>query len=539
MDRKHPQVIPSMVSSRPPLPAILKGRVVSVNDPQQDGRLLVHFPALGTKFDDSFNKTSVDHYKWIQYASVYGGETSGILRGPASEGQGLNDSGSKVEGKLAYGFWAIPTVGATVFCFTADGDYDEIYWFACKYPPKSSSTLFGGKYAANGGEIDGPLSHSGQPVEPLYSNQRAAFGGPNYEWLSRAASYNPGAVLEGEVGVQVHPMRKALESSTQDTVLQSITEGDGSVVGRHMKYTPGYARSRLDPAKVTNTQHDIDRSRSTPQNSESTMVGISTPAGATLNFDDRPEACRTLVRSVSGHSVILDDTNDRVYISTNKGNNWIELDANGHIFVYSSESISCTADGDINFTAEKTMRLWGKKGIHLVSTDGDIRSTSKNIHNDVEGTVSIKSADFGVLSQSIKLSAPEYHVKTTSYVVSTSTFSVDGSSIQIKGSGINLDGSSVNIKGSGAYEGVSKAYNPGSTAPPASTSTASEPTEPEKAFWTNITPKHEPWARTFNGTKGVEELFDHTPEHGYDDPSVNREMTQNVQDYERGPLWRR
>ncbi len=521
------------------MPTILKGRVVSVNDPQQDGRLLVHFPALGTKFDDSFNKTTVDHYKWIQYASVYGGETSNILRGPALDGQGIDDSGTKVDGKLAYGFWAIPTVGATVFCFTADGDYDEIYWFACKYPPKSSSTLFGGKYAANGGDVDGPFSHSGQPAEPLYSNQRAAFGGTNYEWLSRAASYNPGAVLEGEVGVQLHPMRKSLESSTQDGIMQTITEGDGSNVGRHMKYTPGYARSRTDPAKNTTTQHDIDRSRATPQNSESTMVGISTPAGATINFDDRPESCRTLLRSVSGHSVILDDTNDRIYIATNKGNNWIELDANGHIFVHSSESISCAAEGHINFTANKTVRIWGKDGIHMVADNGDIRLSAKNVHTSASETVSTKCTDFGIKSQTIKLSAPEYHVKTNSYVVSTSTFSVDGSSIQLKGSGINLDGSSVNIKGSGAYEGVSKAYNPGSTAPPASTQAASEPTEPEQAFWTNITPKHEPWARTFNGTKGVDELYDHTPEYGYDDPSVNRDMTEIVEDYQRGPLWRR
>jgi hypothetical protein len=65
-----------------------------------------------------------------------------------------------------------------------------------------------------------------------------------------------------------------------------------------------------------------------------------------------------------------------------------------------------------------------------------------------------------------------------------------------------------------------------------------DPTPPELAFWTNIIPQHEPWARTF--IKDYEQNVDHTPEFDYTSSSVNKDMKKvKDTDRKRGKLWHR
>ena len=60
------------------------------------------------------------------------------------------------------------------------------------------------------------------------------------------------------------------------------------------------------------------------------------------------------------------------------------------------------------------------------------------------------------------------------------------------------------------------------------------------AFWTNITPKHEPWHRTFNGLKDEKELFTHDQEFDAESPKVARDNKQNpTNNHERGTMWHR
>lgn len=544
MNRKNPYIASNL--DKPPLvlPTILKGIVVSTNDPQQEGRILVHFPILGGKPGNAITKTSVDHFKWIPYAPTIGGMgDEDLLRGPGQEGQDKDGMGVRTPGKAAYGWWSIPRKGAIVFCFVANDDPNDIHWFSCKYPTKASSTLFGGRFTNTGSSIDGPFTDNETPLEPVYSNQTQAFGGRdgNYEWISRVADYNPGMVSESDLRAQLHPNNKKISSGNADKIEAEITLGDGTVVGRTMKYTQGYARSRSEPGKETNTQHDIDRLRNTEQNSESTMHGFSTPSGHYISFDDRPEQCRLKIRTSTGHTLLLDDTNDRIYIATNKGGNWFEMDSNGHIYFFSDESISMHAMKHINFTASDSIRLYGKKGVHVVSEDGEFRLNVRDAH--------ISSANWNQQTNNYDFTADVGKLDIKDYNASSSTMKIESTSFNLKGQtgDIKFSGKlsvfstgKMSLRSSAvlAVDGSSFAMQAGAsdTASPDAPQTA---IEPKPAFWTNITPMHEPWARTFNGDKNVDELFTHTPQYTYDSAEVNRDMKQQESDYQRGPLWQR
>lgn len=543
MSKKIPSVVVNL--ERPELitPTILKGEVVSVNDPQQEGRILVYFPVLGGKFGNNVNNTTVDHFKWISYAPVFGGYgENDLMRGPAEEGQGFDDAGTKSSGRVGYGWWAIPRKGATVFCFIANGDPNDMYWFACKYPMKASNTLFGGRFYNNGGKIDGPVTDNDSNLEPVRSNNVKAFGDTgNYEWLSRVADYNPTIITEQDISAELHQLNRKVDTKKADKVNASVTEPDGNTVGRAMKYNQGYARSRSEPTKQTNTQHDIDRLRATEQNSESTMYGFSTPGGHYLSFDDRPEQCRAKIRSASGHTILMDDTNDRIYIATNKGNSWFEMDSNGHIYFFSNESTSFRSEGHINLTADKTIRMWAGESIHLVSEEGEIRVNTKDYHVLTDKYL-IDTTTYSLTANDSYMDITNYNIITSDYRGSTTDYSYSSVSADIKNSGVyNLEsGGKLSIRSSGvlAMDGSLLASQAGAS-DNASPSTPGNVLVVEKAWWTNITPNHEPWARVFNGNKDQDELFNHTPEYTYDSPDVNLNMNQIITDYKRGPLWRR
>src|SRR5690606_25651567 len=86
---------------------------------------------------------------------------------------------------------------------------------------------------------------------------------------------------------------------------------------------------------------------------------------------------RVKVRTTHGHQIILDDTNERLYINTCEGNNWIELDKNGNIDIFSNRRVSIHSVKEMNYTTDETFRVTAKKGIHLHS-DTELRLTTKS-----------------------------------------------------------------------------------------------------------------------------------------------------------------
>ena len=82
-----------------------------------------------------------------------------------------------------------------------------------------------------------------------------------------------------------------------------------------------------------------------------------------ITMDDRPFNQRVLFRTTNGHQVILDDTNEIIYVSTAKGETYFEMDQRGDIHVYASKNINFHAEDNFNINADK-IRLYARRGIH-------------------------------------------------------------------------------------------------------------------------------------------------------------------------------
>lgn len=508
------------------------GTVVSTNDPQQMGRLYVHCPELGDS--PSMLESEFESLPLCTYLSPFAGSASStLLRGTQEE---------QTTGPVPYGFWSIPKRGAQVAVMCIDGDVHQRVWVGCLYDQFVTNALPHGRfmYDQNGQQPEGPLSTTEQPVQPLYANQTEAFGTrtSNFEWRTRGADYQAASVTGGYV--------ERSPSKVSDDFNKTVKQEDDTEI----VVTQGYGRNG-------------DVTGGGAESPDSQVFSWTTPGFHSLSMDDRPENCRIRLRTTSGHQIIFDDTNERIYINTARGNNWIEIDEDGCIDIFSTEKISATAR-HINFTAEETIRMYGKTGVHIrsdadvriqagenidVRAGGDYRLDAANVHTTSRGTILETSAGSNETKAGgniLETSDGTNEVKSTGSIRRGSSATIDdhaagnihqttAGSVNVSAAGDILNTAGRNNEthaGGRIIERGTQIHMNGPSAKAAAKATkpvdAKPATLPIDAHFVNRYPLHEPWPRT--GTKDDTSV---EPKYEYNDPLVGREHKS------RGTHWRR
>jgi uncharacterized protein (DUF2345 family) len=325
--------------------SITMGVVVDGDDPLQSGRLRVFCPNLN---DDP---KKLHHIPWAVCASPFAGTISN-----KEFSRGAGKGKEKTPGAVSYGFWGIPEQGAIVLVARVDGDERRRVWLGCVQSHQEMHTLFHGRYEWKNGGPDGPLSSTKDPINPAYENAQKAFEGfmDSAEWKTRQAEYqatsNPISQKEIADGLKSY-----LDQEYSDISKEEKDEWVKEILGSH-----GY---------------DWSSNKALGEFLQSKVYGFSTPGFHAFSMDDRAYNNRIRIRSATGHQLIFDDTNERIYLSTNEGNNWVEFDSNGNIDIYSKKRISVRAEDDINFSTDKSFRVKAKEGIYMYS--GDTREQEK------------------------------------------------------------------------------------------------------------------------------------------------------------------
>jgi len=269
---------------------IMEGVVVDTNDPQQMGRLKIWVPALD---GDMYNIVDLP---WAIYASPLAGQTLDYKAGPES---------SVTKGLVSYGFWAIPKTGALCLVNFLYGDPNRRVYAGSYFRDHGNRSLPNGRNRADLSKT--PISDTFNPIQPLTDNLAAQF---NSKFDASEAKTR--GVYERQV--------------SQDKTIKDGVEG--------------YQVNTANPTGENNTPaYD-------PQ-----TYSITTPGHHSIVFQDNPENGRVRIKTASGHQVILDDANERIYISTAKGASWLEMDQDGRIHVYSNASINFSCAGDFNVAA--------------------------------------------------------------------------------------------------------------------------------------------------------------------------------------------
>lgn len=452
------------------------GTVVDTNDPQGMGRLRVVCPQWG----DVWNGLTED-LPWAVYMSPFAGQMQAGTRGP-----GLQES----EGSIAYGLWAIPKVGAQVVLMCVDGNPMTRLWIGCVYDQFTPHTMPHGRFMYDDHpELEkdgttpapyGPYTSSEKLIEPLAANLKQAFGGKdgtNFEFRNRGADY------------QVSRVEVQQLSQTYSKVADDI-----NITADGWTSTQGYQASRSDPyAPSSYTDRNYD-----PQ-----TTALTSPGFHSLSMDDRQENCRVRLRTTSGHQILLDDTNERIYISTAQGNNWVEMDQNGNIDIYSANTVSVHSAKDLNLTSDESIRMFAQKGIHMRSNSVINMTATSDINMKTDGSLRANA--------------------------SAGCYVDTGGTLHLKaGANINAQaGSTIGLNGGSSILGTAGTINWNGPSAPAASAADEKP-----ALFTSRVPTHEPFARTM-----TKDDMTHDPEFPYDSDKVNR--VERGSPVERGMFWRR
>lgn len=500
------------------------GRVVDTNDPQQMGRVRAFCPGFGDN-----GQLQVKQLPWAMYVSPLGGI---VERGS----RGVDES--EVGGPVAYGMWNVPKVGAYVLVGLVDGDPSMRFYAGCIHPQYMTHTMPHGRYTwsvDDNGLPDGPLDTLEGPIQPLYDSftehftkrgDKHAPGTPsdprrNLEWRTRGVDNQTSALANIHVEhEQDGPGSEVADHAFGNFEFTTITEEDGT---ERVIRGPGYGVDQQRP--------DDNYSNTNGVNYDSLIYSWTTPGFHSIAMDDRHENSRIRIRTTAGHQIIMDDTNERIYINTAGGESWIEIDQVGNIDVYASNNVSTHAGGDINFFADKTFRVQAKEGIHF-QTDGEYRLHALNdIHVRSEANMRMHAV------QSLFAEADqEIHIVTGSTLYLTAGSNVEsdaggdfnatagGEWNMLASSDVTVTGSAINLNG-----------------PPAAAAASGASATESEAYWTSRVPEHEPWARVFmKKSKADQDQGNaHELEFSYDSTEVGRGSLERNESYERNDKWHR
>lgn len=430
------------------IPFIVEGLVVSTDDPDQMGRLRVHIPSVdGEEYD-------IEQLPWCEYASPFMGYTADY---PAGSDMIKNAS------HAAYGFWAIPKMGATVLVFFLNGNPSSRFFFASTARLHRNRSMPAGRNTDFKGNV-GPFGDAADaqgnllPIQPAYDNVRSQF--QNNLTASEAIT------------------RGAYERQ----VAQAKEDKDGK---------EGYAPSPADSSHL-----------------DCQTFCLSTPGRHAIIIQDDPILSRLRLKTAEGHQIIFDDANERIYMSTAKGKSWVEMDADGHINIFGTESISIKSGKDVNIRADRDVNIEAGSGINIKADSKDVRvMAQENIH--LKASNSIAQTALGTFdisanktmkitslsSMDIRSHAALKISGDDSIDVKTSgNLKMDGSGVDIKGA-VKIGGSSVDIKGGAVKIAGSPLSMNSGAASPSSANKAVDAVEAQPALQPTIVPEFEPWTR--------------------------------------------
>jgi len=231
----------------------------------------------------------VDVLPWASYVSPFAGQVQNYPGG---------SDGLQTPGFHSYGFWAIPKIGAQVIVALIYGDVNRRYYIGSVFDDHGNRSLPVGRNRSDIGPA--PVSDTMDTVEPQTTNLNVQFQG------------------------QLDSSQAQTRGAYERAVAQDSDTKDGAQ--GYQKAVQGFG---LDPQTYC----------------------LSTPGRHALIFQDHPTTSRLRIKSADGHQIILDDANERIYVSTAEGKSWVEMDLDGHVHIFGAASVSVSAGADINLTA--------------------------------------------------------------------------------------------------------------------------------------------------------------------------------------------
>jgi hypothetical protein len=345
-----------------PYEAIVTGHVAG----SRMGELQVYIPEWGGL------QTDPDQQISVSYASPFYGVTFG------TDSQQLPTNSWATAGQ-SYGMFMVPPdVGNKVLVTFIRGDLNRGYWFACCYDstshhmvPNSTARNIGGNSSQNT-RLDSTApaylaneigSNSIMPVVEYDTGLSSAFSQDALVQTPRFINTYQASILINQ-GLDRDPVRGAISSS-------SMREAPSQVFGIS---TPGKSLTGNKPQVTSDIQVEANQAVIGRTGGHSFVMD-----DGALNADNVSDGTDQLIRlrTSGGHQILMNDTQQVLYIASATGMQWLEFSNDGSINVYGKNGINVRTEGVMNLQGDAAI-IMNSQGPIQINGDKGISMTTKS-----------------------------------------------------------------------------------------------------------------------------------------------------------------
>lgn len=341
------------------------------------GQLLVYIPDFGGEKTDPKNQIPVS------YCSPYYGYTYG------TNNQDTNPDAPDAQFTTgqSYGMWMVPPdVGNKVLVVFAAGDRGRGYWIGCIYDSMSHHMVPG--LSRNvGSNADGTNNDKSKPPNPANS----ALGLANGESVSTVveAYVKSGETLKGDA-IKTSP-RYVHEWQNLILVGQGLDKDKvrGAISSSSLRESPSNVYGISTPGRsVTEGAKQVS---STPAENKDQAI-IARKGGHSFVMDDGDATgVDNLIRlrSSGGHQILMNDTEQILYIASANGEQWLEFSSDGSINVFATKGFNLRSKGEMNLHADKSINIHSGDTVNINGTTAVNVTSQTAVNVKSPGTVTV------------------------------------------------------------------------------------------------------------------------------------------------------
>jgi len=318
------------------------GKVKNNLDPTRSGRMDVWIADLGAG-----DEANPENWRTVSYASPFFGSTY-------QPDTTKTNSYSKV--RHTYGFWAVPPdIGVFVLCTFVAGDPERGFWFACVPNTLGNHMVPGIAGSSNKDtstlEDSSLLASIDKTTIVAEFNENSEPDWTNFPNIKKPVHEHQLKVLRAQ-GLEKDFIRGIISSSSQ-------REMPSAVFGIS---TPG--RPINDPTPDPDFQKKLVSGDLNPVD-----YAVAARRGGhqfVMDDGDLNDKDRLIrLRTAGGHQLLMNDSEKVIYIGNSNGSVWVELTGEGHLNIYSADSINVRAGVDLNFHADNNINFHAGQNINV------------------------------------------------------------------------------------------------------------------------------------------------------------------------------
>lgn len=326
-----------------PYVGIVKNNV----DPAVSGRLQVYLSEFGGD-----NEDDPETWRTVNYLSPFYGVTPNSTT--------ATGAGAFIGGRQSYGMWFTPPdVGVRVVCIFINGDPNQGYYFGC-FPELGLTHMLPAmgsappaQYKLDGAETQAYAGAAALPVIEYNDNSGANDDSTKfYDSVKPVHSYQ--AAIMYQQGLLDDVTRGPISSNAQ-------RESPSRVFGISSPGAPIY-----DGLKNDGAENALDSGAVSP----ASLRVVGRQGGHTMVMDDgdlNNDTRLFRLRSSEGHQIMMNDTDNFLHIITKAGDCWLEMNSEGALDIYATNSINLRTKGSINLHADKNINMYAGGEIQMYS----------------------------------------------------------------------------------------------------------------------------------------------------------------------------